>query len=225
MFGTRPSTEIKALLHPSIGFMLLPLSHTLLTQGPVLVLASYGSSSLVVLYSASRTLARLGMAGMNAINSSFIAEYSYSLGRPSSKAFKSIGRYHASAMAAAVLGYGAAMWVLAVPNAVHRDCRKGRPGPCTPYRPGDGRRSGNDLVGRGCGAHCSRPPHGRGIRLRGLSVVSLVLSIPATVRWGVTGPAWTSLIVHGALLLLVAARLSRLRSVAPRWTVAGRGRT
>ena len=57
-------TEIKALLHPSIGFMLLPLSHTLLTQGPVLVLASFGSSRLVVLYSASRTLARLGMAGM-----------------------------------------------------------------------------------------------------------------------------------------------------------------
>ena len=44
--------EIRALLHPSIGFMLLPLSHTLLTQGPVLVLASYGSTSLVVLYSA-----------------------------------------------------------------------------------------------------------------------------------------------------------------------------
>lgn len=217
--------EIRALLHPSIGFMLLPLSHTLLTQGPVLVLASYGSSSLVVLYSASRTLARLGMAGMNAVNSSFIAEYSYSLGRPSAQAFKSIGRYHASAMAAAVMGYGAVMWVLAIPMLSIVTVGKVEPEPALLIVLAMGVAlemiwsagvAPLTVLGRHTGAAYA---------FAALSVASVLLAIPATARWGVTGPAWTALIVHAALVLFAAARLSRLRSVAPRWTVLGQGRT
>jgi glycosyltransferase involved in cell wall biosynthesis/O-antigen/teichoic acid export membrane protein len=226
-FGLKHASlaEIRALFHPSIGYMLLPLSHTLLTQGPVLVLANYGSSSLVVLYSASRTLARLGMAGMNAVNSSFIAEYSYSLGRPSAQAFKSIGRYHASAMAAAVMGYVAVMWVLAVPMLSIVTAGRVEPEPALLivlaagvalemiWSPGV---AALTVLGRHMGAAYA---------FAALSVASVLLSIPATARWGVTGPAWTALIVHAALVLFVAVRLSRLRSVAPRWTALGPGHT
>ena len=217
--------EIRALLHPSIGFMLLPLSHTLLTQGPVLVLASYGSTSLVVLYSASRTLTRLGMAGMNAVNSSFIAEYSYSLGRPSAKAFKSIGRYHASAMAAAVIGYGAVMWVLAVPMLSIVTAGKVEPEPALLIVLAMGV-AVEMIWSAGIAALTVLGRHtGTAYAFAALSVASVLLSIPATARWGVTGPAWTALIVHAALVLFVAVRLSRLRSVEPRWTALGRGRT
>jgi O-antigen/teichoic acid export membrane protein len=217
--------EIRALLHPSIGFMLLPLSHTVLTQGPVLVLASYGSPSLVVLYSASRTLTRLGMAGMNAVNSSFIAEYSYSLGRPSTQAFKSIGRYHASAMAAVVIGYGAVISVLAAPMLLIVTAGKVEPEPALLivlamsvalemiWSAGV---SALTVLGRHTGVAYA---------FAALSVASVCLAIPATARWGVIGPAWTTLVVHAALVLFAAVRLLRLRSVAPRWTVLEQGRT
>ena len=205
--------------------MLLPLSHTLLTQGPVLVLASYGSTSLVVLYSASRTLTRLGMAGMNAINSSFIAEYSYSLGRPSAKAFKSIGRYHASAMAAAVIGYGAIMWVLAVPMLSIVTAGKVEPEPALLIVLAMGV-AVEMIWSAGMAALTVLGRHTEtAYAFAVLSVASVLLSIPVTARWGVTGPAWTALIVHAALVLFVAVRLSRLRSVEPRWTALGRGRT
>ena len=209
--------EIRALLHPSIGFMLLPLSHTLLTQGPILVLASYGSPSFVVLYSASRTLTRLGMAGMNAINSSFIAEYSYSLGRPSVQAFKSIGRYHASATITAVIGYAAVMWVLAFPLLAIVTAGKVHPdatlilvlamGVCVEM-----------LWSAGVAALTVLGCHmGAAYALASLSAMSVLLSIPATMRWGVIGPAWTAMVAHTILVLFVAFRLLRLRSVAPRW--------
>jgi O-antigen/teichoic acid export membrane protein len=218
-------TELRALIHPSIGFMLLPLSHTLLTQGPVLVLASYGSPSLVVLYSASRTLSRLGMAGMNAVNSSFAAEYSYSLGRPSAQAFRSIGRLHASAMAAAVMGYGAAMWVLAIPMLSIVTAGKVEPEPTLLIVLAIGVAlemiwSAGVVVFTVLGRHT-----GVAYAFAALSVASVLLAIPATARWGVTGPAWTALIVHAALVPFVAVRLLRLRSVAPRWTVLEQGST
>ena len=218
-------TEIRALLHPSIGFMLLPLSHSLLTQGPVLILASYGSSSAVILYSASRTLTRLGMAGMNAINSSFIAEYSYSLGSPSSQTFKAIGRYHASAMAAAVLGYGAVMWVIAVPVLSIVTAGKLEPEPALLIVLAIG--VALEMIwSAGVAALTVLGRHtGSAYAFATLSIVSVLFAIPATARWGVIGPACTTLIVHAALMLFVAVRLSTLRFVAPRWTVAEQGRS
>ena len=53
--------------------------------------------------------------------------------------------------------------------------------------------------------------------LAALSVASVLLTIPATVRWGVTGPAWTTLAAHAILVVFVGFRLFRLRSVATRW--------
>ncbi|MET0530673.1 MAG: hypothetical protein ABW003_20455, partial [Microvirga sp.] len=202
-----------------------PLSHTLFTQGPILILASYGSTELVVLYAASRALARLGMAGMNAVNSSFIAEYSYSLGKPSLKAFKSIGRYHAIAMSVAVIGYAAVMWLLAVPlfSVVTAGKVESDPTLITVLAIG----VAVEMVwSAGVAAFTVLGMHmGAAYALAALSAASVLLAIPATVRWGVTGPAWTTLVAHAILVVFVGFRLFRLRSVAPRWIVVEQDRS
>ncbi len=225
--GVKEATvaEIRTLLHPSIGFMLLPLSHTLFTQGPILILASYGSTELVVLYSASRALARLGMAGMNAVNSSFIAEYSYSLGKPSLKAFKSIGRYHAIAMSVAVLGYAAVMWLLAAPLFSVVTAGKVEPDPTLITVLAIG--VAVEMVwSAGVAAFTVLGMHmGAAYALAALSAASVLLAIPATVRWGVTGPALTTLVAHAILVVFVGIRLFRLRSVASRWIAVEQDRS
>jgi O-antigen/teichoic acid export membrane protein len=221
--GSASLREVKALLHPSFGFMLMPLSHTLLTQGPVLVLATFGSSGYVVLYSASRTLARLGMAGMNAVNSSFIAEYTFSLAEPSVRVFKSLARCHAAVMAGVVVLYSAAMYLFGAPLMYILAAGKLAPSP--PLMAVLVAGVVLEMVWSAgvapltvLGRHASFA-----YALAILSIASVLLAIPATDILGVTGPAWSAIPVHAVLVAIVAFQLSRLRSISPRWTVPEQG--
>jgi O-antigen/teichoic acid export membrane protein len=216
--------EINALLQPSIGFMLMPFSHTLLTQGPVLVLASFESPGYVVLYSASRTLARLGMAGMNAVNSSFLAEYTYSLAKPVAQVFKSLARYHATVTVVVVVLYGATMNLLAVP--LMHVLTAGRVEPSAPLLVVLTVGVVLEIVWSAgvapltvLGRHA---PFAYALAV--LSVASVLLAIPATDGLGVTGPAWSAILAHAALVAFIAFELSRLRSVSPRWILTERNR-
>jgi O-antigen/teichoic acid export membrane protein len=68
--------EIKRLLNPSVSYMFVSVAWAMIIQGPVVVLGLIAQPAVVVVFSTSRTLVRLGTAVANALNSAVWAEYS-----------------------------------------------------------------------------------------------------------------------------------------------------
>ena len=99
-------TEIWRLLHPALGYMLMPISQALVIQGPVLLLGAAGPLE-VVIFSTSRTLARVGTAVTNMLNNTLVAEYSARAGHDDEAGFARLFRLHLSVSAFAIAVYSA----------------------------------------------------------------------------------------------------------------------
>lgn len=74
-------SEIARLAHPAFAYMLVPIGQAMLIQGPVVILGHVSDALTVVIFSTSRTLARVGTSVTNMFNNTFIAEYSAASGR------------------------------------------------------------------------------------------------------------------------------------------------
>ena len=94
--------EVRALLHPAIGFALIPVAQALLIQGPVLILGAVAGPAGVVLFSTARTLTRMGTAATNVLNNTFVTEYAYLFGLKRMAAFLALLRRHL--LSAVVMG-------------------------------------------------------------------------------------------------------------------------
>jgi O-antigen/teichoic acid export membrane protein len=68
--------EVKRLVNPSVSYMFVSIAWATITQGPVVVLGIIAQPLEVVVFSTSRTLARLGTSVMNLVNSATWPEYS-----------------------------------------------------------------------------------------------------------------------------------------------------
>jgi O-antigen/teichoic acid export membrane protein len=113
-FGTAAAdrAEIRRLLHPALGYMLMPVSQSLLIQGPVLVLGALSGPVAVVVFSTSRTLARLGTAATNMLNNTLVTEYSSMAGRGDDGGFARLFRLHMLISLAAIGAYCGAILLL-----------------------------------------------------------------------------------------------------------------
>lgn len=87
-------SEVHRLLRPALSYMLMPISQALLIQGPILVLGFLGPPINVVIFSTSRTLARLGTAATNVLNNTFVTEYAARAGSGDQAAFHALLRLH-----------------------------------------------------------------------------------------------------------------------------------
>jgi O-antigen/teichoic acid export membrane protein len=107
--------EIRRLLHPALGYMLMPVSQALLIQGPVLVLGALAGPLQVVVFSTSRTLARVGTAATNMLNNSVVTEYSARAGVGDGPGFARIFRLHLGVSVAAIALYSGTILLLDMP--------------------------------------------------------------------------------------------------------------
>lgn len=105
--------ELRRLRSPALAYMAMPIAQALLIQGPVLVIGGTLGAVAVVVFSTSRTLARLGTAGINMINNSVISEYSALAGARNSAGFARLFRMQLAVTTIATLAYAAAVLVLA----------------------------------------------------------------------------------------------------------------
>jgi len=115
--GTRAAdrAEIRRLLHPALGYMLMPFSQALLIQGPVLVLGALAGPVQVVVFSTSRTLARVGTAATNMVNNTVVTEYSARAGLGDGVGFARLFRLHLGISAVAIAIYSGAILLLDTP--------------------------------------------------------------------------------------------------------------
>lgn len=97
--------EIRHLLHPSLSYMFIPIGTALLIQGPVVILGLISVPAHVVLFSTSRTLARLGTSTMNIINLSVVPEYSRLFGQKDNSGFMHIVKIHLALAAVGTIIY------------------------------------------------------------------------------------------------------------------------
>ena len=105
--GTSASSprEIKRLFHPSVSYMLASIGGAFLIQGPVIVLALVSGPLQVVVFSTSRTLARLGASAANILNFSATAEYSRQFGLKNFGKFRKLLLVHLLAICVMTLAY------------------------------------------------------------------------------------------------------------------------
>lgn len=68
--------EVKRLFNPSVSYMFVSIAWAMMIQGPVVVLGLIAQPQQVVVFSTSRTLARLGTSVMSLFNSAVWPEYS-----------------------------------------------------------------------------------------------------------------------------------------------------
>ncbi|MFZ2980977.1 MAG: teichoic acid transporter [Sphingobium sp.] len=95
-FGRDAATrsEIARLAHPAFAYMLVPIAQALLIQGPIVIIGKLAGPLSVVIFSTSRTLARVGTSVTNMFNNTFVAEYSATAGRGDFSRFRQLRRAH-----------------------------------------------------------------------------------------------------------------------------------
>jgi O-antigen/teichoic acid export membrane protein len=72
--------RLAELSKPALSYTLIPAGNALLIHGPVIILGAVAGPASVALFSVTRTVARLGMAGANMLAYAFTPEYSYAHG-------------------------------------------------------------------------------------------------------------------------------------------------
>jgi len=97
--------EIKRLFNPSVSYMFVSIAQALMIQGPVIVLGALGPVSQVVVFSTSRTLARLGTSASNILNFSVIPEYSRIYGLKEMERFLHFIKIHFALTIAGAITY------------------------------------------------------------------------------------------------------------------------
>jgi O-antigen/teichoic acid export membrane protein len=104
-FAHANSAELRRLRSPALAYMGMPIAQALLIQGPVLVVGGALGATAVVVFSTSRTLARLGTAAINMINNSLVSEYSALAGARNRAGFARLFRLQAGVTTIVTLGY------------------------------------------------------------------------------------------------------------------------
>lgn len=89
--------EVMRLFKPSISFMSQSVGQAVAVSGPVVVLGMLGMPLAVVVFSTSRTLARLGTTATNMIGAALIPEYSRVFGSGEYSLFRHLASLHSSA--------------------------------------------------------------------------------------------------------------------------------
>jgi O-antigen/teichoic acid export membrane protein len=119
-FGYQAATlkEIGRLAHPAFAYMLVPIGQALVIQGPVVLLGKLAGPIAVVVFSTSRTLARVGTSVTNMFNNTFVAEYSATAGRGEVERFAHLRRIQLSICIVLIIGYVASM-IIVGPLAMH----------------------------------------------------------------------------------------------------------
>ncbi|WBH17912.1 lipopolysaccharide biosynthesis protein [Sphingomonas radiodurans] len=112
-FAQADRGELHRLSSPALAYMAMPIAQALLIQGPVLVIGGTLGAVAVVVFSTSRTLARLGTAGINMINNSVISEYSALAGAGHRTAFARLFRMQLTVTTIATLGYAGVVLAIA----------------------------------------------------------------------------------------------------------------
>lgn len=112
-FRAADRRELRRLSGPALSYMAMPAAQALLIQGPVLIVGGMLGAVSVVLFSTSRTLARLGTAGANMINNSVVSEYSALAGAGDGAGFARLARLQLGVTALITLFYGAAVLAVA----------------------------------------------------------------------------------------------------------------
>ncbi|MFC7703155.1 glycosyltransferase [Plastorhodobacter daqingensis] len=89
--------QLRALAGPSLSYMAVPLGHALLLHAPVILLGAVAQPAVIALYSVTRTVARLGIAGGNMLVQAFTPEYSRAFGQRDAARFQTLTRRHLQA--------------------------------------------------------------------------------------------------------------------------------
>lgn len=105
-------SEIRRLFHPALAHMSMPVAQALMIQGPVLIIGHVLNPAAVVVFSTSRTLARLGTAVTNLLTNAFVTEYAACAGQNDIAKFSKLFRGHLALCAVAVVGYAVSLLVL-----------------------------------------------------------------------------------------------------------------
>lgn len=100
------------LCGPALAYMMMPLAQALLLQGTLLVVGATLGTAATVVFATSRTVARLGTAGINMINNSVVREYAALEG--AGKRSASMHLFRAQARTTVVLTAGYALAVLSI---------------------------------------------------------------------------------------------------------------
>lgn len=108
----RATQEMHRLLGPSLSYMCYIAGHAVIGQGPVLVLGSIAGPHEVVVFSTTRTLARLGVSAANILTLSLTPEYSRLYGAGNHGGFRRLVMAGAGLVCAGTLVYGAALHAL-----------------------------------------------------------------------------------------------------------------
>lgn len=87
-------SRIKELSVPSLSYMLVPIANAVLIQGPIVILGIVSNATVVAMFSITRTVSRLGMAGGNILNFAFTPEYSFLFGKHEKKKFIDLIKLH-----------------------------------------------------------------------------------------------------------------------------------
>jgi O-antigen/teichoic acid export membrane protein len=104
--------RIRALLPPSLGYMLLPLANAISIQGTVLLLGAVMGPVAVATLTAIRVVTRLGVSAANTLAYAFTPQYSYALGGGNKDRFRNLLRTHIVLLAAGSVAFLLVMAVL-----------------------------------------------------------------------------------------------------------------
>ena len=104
-FAHATRSEVRRLLRPSVSYMLVPTALAFAIQGPTLIVGSIIGPVAAVVYSSSRTLARMGTSAMNMLNYSFQPEYAEVWERGDRVQFRSMISLHLRLAALGLLAF------------------------------------------------------------------------------------------------------------------------
>lgn len=104
-FGHARRAVLRRLAGPSVSYMMVPVSHAILIQAPVILLGAATTPAIVALYGVTRTVARLGVSGANVLSYAFTPEYSFAAGRGDGGRFRDLLRMHGRALGAGIAAY------------------------------------------------------------------------------------------------------------------------
>jgi len=107
--GQGDISEARRLLWPSLMYLGFPLGNALSLQGVLLVIGFFLSPATVTAYATSRTLARLGVSTLGAINQVFLFEYAVRI--RNSRGLVRIGTAHLVIEGLGSLLFFGALWV------------------------------------------------------------------------------------------------------------------
>lgn len=131
-FGTDAASraELRRLWSPAMAYMAMPLAQALLIQGPVLAVGSALGPAAVVVFATSRTMARIGTAGINMLNNSVVSEYSALAGARARGGFTRLLRLQVIISLFAIVAYSMFVTVAApflLPLLTHGAVQVGQP--------------------------------------------------------------------------------------------------